>query len=89
MNCDHRRGEPMNLHVRLTPKSASNHVGGTRLDAQGQEWLLVHVTVPPEDNKANRAMIKLLAKHFSKPMHCFTLIKGHMSRNKTVKISSH
>lgn len=48
--------------------------------------LTVYVTAPPDKNKANEAMLKLLAKHFDVTPSRLTLLKGHTSRNKTIEI---
>lgn len=54
--------------------------------ADGEEALQVWVTAVPEDNKANKALLKLLSKHFKKPVSAFTIVKGHTSRIKHVQI---
>ena len=45
--------------------------------------LSISVKAPPENNKANLAVIKLLKKHFKKPVY---LISGATSRNKVVEV---
>jgi len=44
------------IAVRLTPKASADRVGDTRKLPNGDEQLVVYVTAPPEDGKANEAM---------------------------------
>ena len=47
----------------------------------------VQVTAPPEDGKANAAVIALLAEQWRLPKSSFDVIKGQASRAKTVRVS--
>lgn len=77
---------PKTIAVRLTPKASANRVGDVRQKANGDEQLMVYVTAPPDDGKANEAMIRLLAKHYGMPPSRLTLLRGHTNRNKLVRI---
>jgi uncharacterized protein YggU (UPF0235/DUF167 family) len=44
------------------------------------------VAEPPEDGKANDAVVALLASEWRMPRSCFALIRGAASRQKTVSI---
>jgi uncharacterized protein (TIGR00251 family) len=72
---------PEIISIKLTPKASSDRVGEVRNGV-----LTVYVTAPPDKNKANEAMLKLLAKHFDVAPSRLTLLKGHTSRNKTIEI---
>lgn len=74
------------ITVRLTPKASADRVGEARKLPSGEEQLVVYVTAPPEDGKANKAMLRLLAKHFGVPPSRLTLLRGQTSRNKLVRI---
>jgi len=65
------------LSVRLTPRARQNALEGVR---EGR--LLVHVTAPPEDGKANRALLKLLSKRLGIRASAIELVGGTTSRNK-------
>ena len=78
---------PQTISVRLTPKASTNRIGDTRILPSGEEQLMVYVTAVPEDNKANEAMIHLLAKHFGIAASCLTVVRGQSNRNKLVRIS--
>jgi len=69
------------LLVKLQPRASANEIG----DALGNE-LRIKVTAPPVDAAANDALIRLLADHLACPRSRVSLVKGHTSRHKTVKI---
>ncbi|RLC34006.1 hypothetical protein DRH14_03910 [Candidatus Shapirobacteria bacterium] len=50
--------------------------------------LHVYVNQPPLEGKANQAIIKSLAKHFSVHHNRVYLTKGHKSKKKTFEISN-
>ena len=49
--------------------------------------LKAQVTAPPEDGKANQAVIALLAEAWRLPRSSFDVIKGQTARAKTVRIT--
>ncbi len=67
--------------VHVTPRSSRNEIAGWR----GGE-LLVRVTVPPEDGKANAAVCKLLAKALGVPRSAVHVARGEVSRHKQLQI---
>ncbi len=70
----------MIVKVRVNPKARANLV----VEAEGR--LKVSVTAAPEDGKANRAVIKVLAKHFGVALSKIRVIHGETSRDKTIKV---
>lgn len=72
--------------VRLTPKASADRIGDVRQLPSGEEQLMVYVTAPPDDGKANEAMIRLLAKHYGVAPSHVTLVRGATNRNKLVRI---
>lgn len=74
------------IAVRLTPKASTDRVGDTRQLPNGDEQLVIYVTAPPEDGKANEAMIRLLAKHLDVAASRLTITRGQTNRNKLVRI---
>jgi hypothetical protein len=77
---------PHIISARITTKASSNRIGEIRKLPNGEEQLMVYVTTVPEDNKANEAMLRLLANHFKISTSSLTIIRGHTRRNKWVKI---
>jgi uncharacterized protein (TIGR00251 family) len=69
------------VKVYLQPKSSKNEVVGPYRDG-----IKVKVTAPPIGGKANEALIRFLAKEFGISSSYFKIIKGHHSREKTLKI---
>ncbi len=74
------------IYIRLTPKAAHNKIGELRQLPNGQQELCVYVTAPPDKNKANEAMIKLLANHFKVATSQIRLTGGSTSRHKIIHI---
>lgn len=82
----------MRIICHITPHARENKVekqqvlalGGT--DANDGELYKVYVTVAPEQGKANKKMIELLAEYFDVPKSQIRIIKGEISRNKIVEI---
>ena len=76
------------LNLRLTPKASENRIGPVVTDADGEAVLKVAVTAPPEDGKANKAMIKLLAQSWRLPKTALSVKKGATGRRKTLLIDA-
>jgi uncharacterized protein (TIGR00251 family) len=79
------RADGVSLTVRLTPKAGRERIDGIRATPDGV-GLAVAVKAPPEDGKANAALIALLAKALHLPKSAVHLTHGGKSRNKTVTI---
>ncbi len=68
------------IAVRVTPKAARNRVEVT------ETGLRVYVTCVPEDGKANKAVIKLLAQALGVAKSRLDLIRGATSRDKVFRL---
>jgi uncharacterized protein len=73
--------------VRLQPRASRAGIDGIGLDAGGSPFLRVRVTAPPEGGKANRALVKLLAKALHLPPSALQVVGGLKDRNKTVAVA--
>lgn len=73
------------LHIRLTPKSSAARIAGVE-DHGGKLVLRAYVTTPPEDGKANAALVALVADWLSVAKSAVTLAAGQKSRLKTVAV---
>ena len=76
-----RNPEAVLLHVRVQPKARANAVKGWHGEA-----LRVSVTAAPEDGKANRAVIELLAETFDVAPSSIDLVRGAASRDKWFRL---
>ena len=73
------------LPIHLHPKSPRDAAEGEVADAAGNIWLNVRVAAVPEDGKANKALLKLLAKHWGCAVSDLEIISGETSRYKRVR----
>jgi len=78
--------ESFRFLVRLTPRGGRDAVDGWAEDAAGKRHLKVRVSLPPEDGKANGALITLLAKFLDIPKSSIRIAAGETSRLKTIQI---
>jgi len=65
------------VSVRVSPRAKHNEVTGV---ANG--YLQVRTTAPPADGKANKAVVKLLAKYLGVAASRIQLLRGQTHRNK-------
>jgi hypothetical protein len=75
------------VDIRLQPGASRAQVDGLAVLDDGVTVLKVRVTEPPEDGKANAALIKLLAKAWKLPKSSLTLVAGHSDRRKTLAVA--
>jgi len=77
-----RRG-PYGVTVELRVQARARRVALEPADGA----LKAAVTAPPEDGKANAAVIALLAERWRLPRSSFDVLKGQTSRSKIVRVS--
>jgi uncharacterized protein len=70
----------MIVDIKVTPKAAANKI------KNDNGLIRVYVTTAPEDGKANKAVIKMLAKHYGVSQSAVRIIRGATARTKTVEI---
>jgi len=73
--------------VRLTPRAGADRLDGVARLADGAAVLRVSVTAPPADNRANDALLKLLADAWKLPRRAVAIVGGARSRNKLVHVA--
>lgn len=71
----------MILNIKVIPRAK-------RAVIKNGDPLRVYVNQPPEDGRANDAVIKLLAEHFKISKSKIKIIKGEKSRKKIIEIIS-
>ena len=74
-----RDGERVSFTIRVMPRASADAVGGERDGA-----LLVRVTAPPVEGKANDAVVALLAEALDVPRSAIRLERGAAARTKRV-----
>jgi uncharacterized protein (TIGR00251 family) len=71
----------MKIKVRVMPNSVREEVA-----KQGDEYV-VRVKVPPQEGKANEAVIKLVAAYLKVPKSTVRITSGLSGRNKIIEIT--
>ncbi len=69
------------IYVRVIPRSSRDQVSGVR---EGR--LVVKLTAPPVDGKANKGLVKILAKTLQVAASAITIQRGVSSREKTLVV---
>ena len=69
------------LKIRVQPGSSRNEIAGMRDGA-----VVVRVTAPPVEGKANKAACKLLAERCGIPPSRVEIVRGESSRDKVVRL---
>jgi len=81
------RAGSIRLAVRLTPKGGRDAIEGWSEDAAGRRLLKARVAAPPEDGKANRALIVLIADALDVAKSKVAIVSGEGSRVKVLEVS--
>ncbi|MTJ79431.1 MAG: DUF167 domain-containing protein [Telmatospirillum sp.] len=72
--------------VKVTPKASRDRSEGVAADADGNRFLKISVTAVPEDGKANKAVIALLAKRLKLAKRSISVLAGATDRRKVLFI---
>lgn len=75
------KGGSVLLNIRVQPNSSKEEAGEVRNDA-----LIIRLTAPPVEGKANDALIRYLSKRLAVAKSRVTLVQGERGRNKLVAI---
>ena len=79
-------GDGLRLRLKVKPQARRPGIEGIVPDVEG-EALAVSVTAPPEDGKANAALIALLARTWKMPAASFAVVQGATARRKLVSVA--
>jgi uncharacterized protein len=71
---------PMKIQIKVKPRSKTEEI------IEDENSLIVRVKDPPIEGKANRAVIRLLAKHFGVPEDHVRISKGFKSKDKVIEL---
>jgi uncharacterized protein len=74
----------LRLFVRLQPKARRERIEAIVTEPDGRTALKVAVTAPPEDGKANAALVALLGKRWRLPKSAIEIVGGVTDRRKTL-----
>ncbi len=74
------------ITVRLTPRAKSDRLLAV-VDGEGRRIVRAAVTAPPEDGRANEALLRLLARELDMPRRDLAIRAGATGRNKLVRIA--
>jgi uncharacterized protein len=69
------------IRVHLQPRARKNEIAGERGGA-----VLIRVTAPPVDGKANEALCRLVAKAAGVAPSRVTVVRGHTARDKVLEV---
>ncbi|MDB5522672.1 MAG: hypothetical protein JWM58_435 [Rhizobium sp.] len=81
VHADHIR-----LTVRLTPNGGRDAIEGIEVDAGGARYLKARVSAVPEDGKANKALVELIAKRLHVAKSSVSFVSGEIARKKILRI---
>ncbi|MBI4966418.1 MAG: YggU family protein [Desulfomonile tiedjei] len=77
---DHSEG--VTIEARIAPNASRNAI---MLDSAGR--LIIRLTAPPTEGKANKSLVKFLAKRLGVAPSSITIVRGHASRDKVLLVS--
>jgi uncharacterized protein len=80
----HNKG--ISLSIRLTPGAKKDALLGVMDIADNQKALKASVTAPPEDGRANKALIALLAKELKLQKSSISVLSGDTNRQKVLLV---
>ena len=69
------------LNIRLQPRAKRDEVVGERGEA-----VVIRVTAPPVDGKANAALCAFIARRLRIPASRVAVVRGQTSRDKVVRV---
>lgn len=69
------------IKVRVQPRASRSEIAGRRGDA-----IVVRLTSPPVDDRANKELIKLIAKAAGVAKGKVSIVRGKRSRDKVVRV---
>lgn len=78
------QGDTLLIDIRIQPRASCDEIVGP----QESRHLKVRITAPPVDGKANRHLIKFLAKAFGVAKGQVLIIKGLKGREKRLAITA-
>jgi len=75
------------ISIKVITHAKKSEVVADDIDLFGARILRVRISQPPEDGKANKALIELLADYFKVKKNSLKIIAGEKSTHKIVEIN--
>jgi uncharacterized protein (TIGR00251 family) len=72
----------MTFYVQVQPRASRDAIAGEHVDA-----LKIRLTAPPLDERANDALVQLLAKRLNVPRAAVRIVAGEKNRRKRVVVT--
>ena len=69
------------LAIRVQPRARRTEVAGEREGA-----VVIRVSAPPVDGRANEAVCRLIAERVGVPKSAVRVVRGHTGRDKQVRV---
>lgn len=70
--------------IKVTPKAAKNRIGQLVDGVFAKQMLKVHVSAPPQDNLANKAVIEVLSEYLHCSKSSIQIVSGATAREKKI-----
>ena len=77
----------MRVAIRLSPRAKTDRLLSVVTMAEGRHAIKAWVTAPPQDGRANEALLQLLSRAWRLPRASLAVVAGAATRNKTVRIT--
>lgn len=77
----------MLIEARVKPGSKRDRISISE-GPKGRSIFIVELKAPPQDGKANAALIKLLARHFGVTQAAIIIKRGATSKTKFIEVTS-
>ena len=77
----------MKISLKVITHAKKSEVVGDDVDLFGARILRVKISQPPEDGKANKALIELLAEYLSVKKNSIKIIAGEKSTHKIIEVN--
>jgi uncharacterized protein (TIGR00251 family) len=74
--------------VKVSPRASRQGIEGLIRDENGAKFLKIAVNAPPEDGKANREVLALLAKTIGIAKSRLSLVSGETARKKVLRLEA-
>jgi len=72
----------VSFYVQVQPRASCDAIEGEYADA-----LKIRLTAPPVDDRANEALVRLLAEHLNVPRAAVRIVAGEKSRRKRAVVT--